>query len=108
MKCLWILPVFLLCSCSTAFLTIKTSPEGANVYVVPKTTWISDSIKYSDPSFITDYLAKDGQTPIHIMELSQREYAVILVKDDKRKVVHVDLKNDINEDKARTIDVDLN
>jgi hypothetical protein len=105
---LYPLLLMFLASCSSTYLTIKSRPEGASVYVVPKVLWDSDSLKYSDPANLSGFIIKDGVTPVYTIELDRKKYAVVLVNQDRKKVVQVDLSKGLNKEDAKTVEIDLN
>lgn len=72
---------------------MRSDPEGANVYIVPKVKWETDSVNLSRPENIPDYIIKAGQTPVYLIELAPMEYVVVFVRGDVQKIKKVDLSN---------------
>ncbi|MGZ3750593.1 MAG: hypothetical protein ACXVP0_06455 [Bacteroidia bacterium] len=91
MRLLSLLPVIALCcSCSTAYLTLKSEPPGATVYAVPKLIRDADTAWYSDPAHINAYIIKEGVTPTHT-SLRKAPYTLVFVLGEKRKQIILDL-----------------
>ncbi len=96
-----------LSSCSTAYLTLKSNPEGAVVYIVPKNIWDMDTVKYSIPANINDYVIKDGTTPLYTLQIRQDHYVVVFVTKTSKKYVKIDLNKAYRKKRSKIVEVSL-
>lgn len=101
-----LLGVFL-SACSGYYLTVKSNPEGAVVYIVPKIVWQSDTVQYSDPNNLGAYVIKKSTTPVYTLEIPPGDYMVLCINGHKKKMVPLSLKKTHSKRKPKTIDVAL-
>ena len=98
-----VLSSLIFCSCSTVFITLKSNPDGASVYLVPKKVWESDTAKYSNLNYIGEYLVKESVTPIYTLDIEAGEYAVIFIVEGKKKIVMAKVDETYSEDRSKIV-----
>lgn len=104
---LYISSLLLFSSCASAYLTVKSNPEGASIYVIPSAKWNTDSVAYSKPENISDYIVKDGVTPLHLIELYPKSYVVVLALKNQTAVKHVDLSDVRGKQNFKIVEVEM-
>lgn len=84
-----LLCLLLLSSCSMSYITFKTDPQGASVYLIPREIWNSDSVHLTAPAEMSDYILKEGTTPVHTANYAPGDYVLFFVKEGKQKRLNV-------------------
>jgi hypothetical protein len=99
----FVLLTFCCFSCTTVWLTLKSNPDGASVYLLPQKVWESDSIFYSNPANINDYFLKDAVTPVYTEDVNAGSYVAIFVLGDQKRIVKTTIPEGYHEDIPKVV-----